>query len=154
MRRELISLLEGGQAHAPHRRALEGVSPEVRNRRAEKGVPSVYEELEHMRIAQEDIIRYTLDPDWESPPWPEGYWPPAGDSLSDKAWHAARDGFLGDLAELIRWVSETDTDLTSAVPHGEGRTYLRQVLLVADHNAYHSGQIVQTRKILGDWPVE
>lgn len=154
LRGELVSLLEGGQAHAPVRKALADVSPRVRNLRAEEHVPSVYEELEHMRIAQEDIVRYTLDPGWKSPPWPDGYWPSPSGDRGVKAWDGALSGFLGDLEDLVRWVKETDTDLTTPVPHGEGRTYLRQVLLVADHNAYHSGQIVQTRKILGDWHPE
>ena len=73
LRKELVALLDGGQAHATVRQALMDVAKELRNKRPAAGTPSVYEELEHMRIAQEDIFRYTLDQSWKSPPWPEGY---------------------------------------------------------------------------------
>lgn len=151
LKKELVALLEEGQAHATVRQALMNVARETRNRRPGAGTPSVYEELAHMRLAQEDIFRYTLESSWESPPWPEGYWQAADGEISDEAWDEAQRGFFTGLEALVTWVRETEIDLTSPIPHGEGRTYLRQVLLVADHNAYHGGQIVQTRKMLGDW---
>jgi hypothetical protein len=112
---------------------------------------SIYQELEHMRLAQEDILRYTVDPAWKSPTWPAGYWPE--DSTPTEAqWEATVAGFDSDLAEVVDLVRRADIDLTSRIPHGQsGHTYLREVLLVADHNAYHVGQIVQTRKRLGAW---
>jgi hypothetical protein len=110
-------------------------------------------DLEHMRIAQEDILRYTLDAAWQSPEWPGGYWPPPApaDRITDEMWEASVKAFFSDLEEVIKLVSDPDIDLTASIPHGDGKTYLREVLLVADHNAYHLGQIVQTRKLLGDW---
>jgi len=105
-----------------------------------------------MRLAQEDILRYTVDAAWVSPPFPEGYWPKATESLTEEAWEASVAAFFADLDELIRLPQNPDVDLTAKIPHGEGgHTYLREILLVADHNAYHLGQIVQTRKALGDW---
>src|SRR5262249_1976049 len=103
-------------------------------------------------IAQEDIWRYTFDAKWVSPSWPAGYWPAGRENLPEERWTAALSAFFADLAEVIRRVQDPNFDLTAEVPHGEGRTYLRQVLLLADHNAYHLGQIVQLRKLLGDWP--
>ena len=151
LRKDLIELLRGGQAHLTIKKSLKGLKPENRNVRPQKGIRSIYEVLEHMRLAQEDILRYTLDETWESPSFPDGYWPTNNDDLTEKIWEETVANFFNDLDELIKFVRETDLDLTSRIPHGEGRTYLREILLVADHNAYHLGQIVQVRKNLGDW---
>jgi hypothetical protein len=104
-----------------------------------------------MRVAQEDILRYTLDPNWTSPAFPTGYWPAAESPPTDSEWEASRTAFRRDLDEVCALARDPERDLTATIPHGEGRTYLRQVLLVADHNAYHLGQIVLTRKLLGAW---
>lgn len=151
LRDNLVELLDGGSAHVAVEQVLSDVRPELRARRPSPGVHSVWEELEHMRLAQEDILRYTLDPSWQSPEWPKGYWPEAVEEIDDETWERSVDSFKRDLAEVVRLVRDRETDLTAEIPHGEGRTYLRQVLLVADHNAYHLGQIVQTRKLLGNW---
>ena len=108
--------------------------------------------LEHIRITQEDILRYTLDPNWHSPAWPEGYWPENRSDLSDEAWQGACLEYERDLRGLIALAQNPAYELTAEIPHGEGRTYLRQLLLVADHSAYHTGQIVSLRRTLGDWP--
>ncbi|MBZ5537968.1 MAG: DinB family protein [Acidobacteriia bacterium] len=152
LRKNIIALLEGGQAYVTVRKSLAGIKAKNRNVRPRPEVRSVWEQLEHMRIAQEDILRYTLDPKWKSPQWPEGYWPDSKKRLTDALWTAATKDFFADLKELMNLVRNPRTDLTAEIPHGEGRTYLRQVLLTADHNAYHTGQIVAIRKMLGDWP--
>ena len=152
MRDNLEELLRGGSAHIALEQALAGLPGEARTRRPAGFRYSIWELLEHMRIAQEDILRYTLDPNWESPPWPEGYWPRADEDLSDARWQETVDRFRTDLEAVIRLVHNKDLDLTAPIPHGEGRTYLREVLLVADHNAYHLGQIVALRRALGVWP--
>jgi uncharacterized damage-inducible protein DinB len=151
LREQLVALLTKGHAHVTLDRALAGLRPELRGRRPAPGVHSVYEELEHMRLAQEDILRYTLDPAWRSPQWPEGYWPPEGRQPDAEEWERTLSGFRSDLAEVCALARDPKRVLTDRIPHGEGRTYLRQVLLVADHNAYHLGEIVQTRKLLGAW---
>ncbi len=151
LRKSLTDLLKGGQAYTLIETALEGLKPGLRNVRPAVGLHSVYEELEHMRIAQEDILRYTLDAGWQSPPWPEGYWPKDNEGLTAEKWEESAERFFRDLEEVRNLVGAPGHDLTAPIPHGEGRTYLRQILLVADHNAYHTGQIVQTRKLLGDW---
>ncbi|HSB10128.1 MAG TPA: DinB family protein [Blastocatellia bacterium] len=151
LREQLSELLRGGEAHVKPDAALAGVSSEFRNVRPSADTRSVWEELEHLRIAQEDILRYTLDPAWKSPAWPEGYWPAENQTVTDQMWKVSVDGFFSDLEEMIKLAGDSKVDLTATIPHGEWRTYLRQILLLADHNAYHLGQIVQTRKLLGDW---
>jgi uncharacterized damage-inducible protein DinB len=152
LRQGLVDLLTRDQAHVGARRALAGVRPENRHRRPRPGEHTVWEQLEHLRIAQEDIVRYTLDPSWSSPEWPAGYWPESDAAPAEEAWDASVAAFLAGLDEAAALARNPALDLTARLPHGEGRTYLRQVLLVADHNAYHLGQLVATRKALGDWP--
>lgn len=148
----LAGLLRGGQAHATVEQALDGLKPALRTVRPTANGHSIWEELEHMRLAQEDILRYTLDASWVSPPFPEGYWPQAAENLTEEAWAASVAAFFADLEEVIKLAQDANLDLTAEIPHGEnGHTYLREILLIADHNAYHLGQIVQTRKALGDW---
>jgi uncharacterized damage-inducible protein DinB len=151
LREQLVALLRGGEAHIKAEPALAGVSANLRNVRPLPDAHSIWEELEHLRIAQEDILRYTLDQQWKSPEWTAGYWPAENKKVTDEMWKASVDGFFSDLEEVIKLVEDSKVDLTATIPHGEWRTYLRQILLVADHNAYHLGQIVQTRKLLGDW---
>jgi uncharacterized damage-inducible protein DinB len=150
IREQLAELLIGGHAHTSLDKAVRGLDPKLRAQRPAKEAHSVWDELEHMRLAQEDILRYTLDPEWKSPEFPVGYWP-QGPAPTDAAWKASLSRFRADLDEVVALARDPKRDLTGRLPHGEGRTYLRQVLLVADHNAYHLGQIVQTRKLLGAW---
>ena len=152
LREQLVNLLRGGQAHAIATQALDGLKPALRNVRPVGIEHSIWEEFEHMRLAQEDILRYTLDPNWVSPPFPEGYWPKATESVTEEMWSASVAAFFADLEEVIQLAQNPNVDLTAEIPHGEnGHTYLREILLVADHNAYHLGQIVQTRKAFGSW---
>ena len=148
LREQLVELLNGGQAHLTLDQALANLDPKLRDSRV-GGSNSVWAELEHMRIGQADILRYTLDPKWESPKFPDGFWPQV--QVTDERWQSTVAGFNSDLKEVIALVRNTGVDLTAEIPHGEGRTYLREVLLVADHNAYHLGQIVTIRKALGAW---
>ncbi len=150
LRKNLIELLKGGQAHITPEEVLKDLKPEICKVRPQEGVHSIYEEIEHMRIAQEDILRYTLDPTWESPEWPDGCWPSDNDKITQVILNGAVSGFFKDLKELKRLVRNLKFDLTAKIPHGEGHTYLREVLLVADHNAYHLGKIVQKLKQLGE----
>jgi hypothetical protein len=152
LRQEVLNLLRKGQAHVTVDKALVGLEPRLRHVRPGPQAHSVWEELEHMRLAQEDILRYSVDPAWESPDWPRGYWPAAGDAPTEAMWQSTVSRFQADLDEVCGLVEDAARDLTAEIPHGEGRTYLRQILLVADHNAYHLGEIVQARKMLGAWP--
>ena len=150
VREALVALLTKGNAHVTVEQAMEGLPAELRGKRPAPGVHSVWEELEHMRLAQEDILRYTQDQGWASPDWPQGYWP-AEPAPTEAQWSDTVARFRADLAEVEALIRDPARDLTARLPQGQDRTYLRQVLLVADHNAYHLGQIVTTRKLLGAW---
>ena len=151
LRKSIAELLRGGSAHAAPKASLADVNPKLRHVRPGDDSHSVWEELEHIRLAQEDILQYTLDPNWQSPEWPSGYWPAKVDEVSDEMWNESVQKFSADLTALIDLAMNKDIDLTAEIPHGEGHTYLRELLLAADHNAYHFGQLLQTRKLLGDW---
>jgi uncharacterized damage-inducible protein DinB len=151
LRENVVELLKGGHAHATAKQAVSRVSAKLRTKRPGPGRHSIWELLEHLRIAQEDILRYTLDPSWRSPEFPAGYWPRADGGVSDHRWSASVSAFLSDLEEACALARDRSRDLTARIPHGEGRTYLRQLLLIADHNAYHLGQVVEVRKALRDW---
>lgn len=153
LRRTLTEMLRASGAHLGLKDALKGLRPEWRTHRP-PGLHSIWQLVEHMRITQEDILCYTLEPGWTSPEWPKGYWPENPSDLPEARWQETLMGFRRDLERVIALVQDPTLDLTAPLPHGEGRTYLRQVLLVADHNAYHTGQVVDIRRLLGDWPGE
>ncbi len=150
LRAGLTELLRGGNAHASWEQALRGLAPAHRSAAPAAGLHSVWQLLEHVRLAQEDILRYTLDPGWKSPAWPEGYWPKI-ERPSARQWQDSVAGFQRDLEAVIAFVNDPKLDLTAAIPHGEGHTYLREALLVADHNAYHCAQAIDARRLLKDW---
>jgi uncharacterized damage-inducible protein DinB len=150
LRRDLLELLEGKGAHVAADAAFTDLAPEHRAVRPKEDGHTVWELLEHLRIAQEDILRYTLEPGWTSPAWPDGYWP-ENETPTEEQWRTSLQGFRRDLEEVQALVRDPSRDLTSEIPHGEGRSYLREVLLVADHNAYHLGQVVEIRRLLGAW---
>jgi uncharacterized damage-inducible protein DinB len=151
LRQTLVKLLRGEGAHVSLLDALEGLPPEWRTHRP-PGLHSIWQLLEHIRIAQHDLLHYTLDPAWRSPEWPDGYWPENRSDLPESAWRAAIEGYTRDLEALIALVRDPAYDLVAPLPHHPEHTPLRQLLLAADHTAYHTGQIVDLRRMLGDWP--
>jgi uncharacterized damage-inducible protein DinB len=152
LREHLLSLLKGGGAHLNFDKAVADLPAELRGAKP-PGVPHTpWRLLEHLRIAQWDILEFTRNPRHVSPPWPEGYWP-AGDAPPDgEAWDRSVAAFRADLRAMQDLVADPATDLFAPLPHGEGQTALREALLVADHNAYHLGQLVVVRRLLGCWP--
>lgn len=151
LRQEIIQLLRGEQAHSGVDRILSGIRPENRHKRIHETCPSAWELLEHVRIAQEDILKYMLDPDWKSPEWPDGYWPPSETAPTESEWDGCLSRFQWDLESAIALCGNSRITLTDPIPHAQKHTYLRELLLIADHNTYHLGQVVQIRKALGDW---
>ena len=148
LREHLLYLLRGGGAHIKFEEALAGFPPEFFNARAE-GVPyTPWQLLEHMRIAQWDILEFSRDASHVSPPWPEGYWPDKSKEATGDDWRRSVEAFRSDLRELEALVEDTSTDLYARIPHGDGQTLLREALLVADHNAYHLGALVTLRRAL------
>ncbi len=150
IRREVLELLRGGSAHTTFDHAIDGLRPELRGRKPVGQPHTVWRQLEHMRLAQRDILDFIRSEDYRERAWPDDYWPDGDAPPSDAAWDEAVEAFREDAATLERLVHSLD-DLTGRVPAGDGQTYLREFLLVADHNAYHIGQVVLLRRLLGDW---
>lgn len=151
LRTQLAELLTGEHAHANFESAIADVPAAMRGKRPPGIKHSLWETLEHLRIAQWDILEFSRDPKHKSPDWPSGYWPKSAEPPSDKAWDESVDAFRRDLKTMAALVENESTDLFARIPHGTGQTILREALLVADHNAYHIGQFVQTRRALDDW---
>jgi hypothetical protein len=154
LREHLANVLSGRGAHLDWKDAFAGIPPKLRGVRP-RGMPhSLWELLEHMRIAQWDILEFSRDAKHVSPDWPAGYWPEAPETPSAKAWEKSLKLFARDLALMKKLVANPKTDLFARIPHGTGQTILREALLVADHNAYHLGQVVFVRRLLGAWNLD
>lgn len=151
LREHLVNLLQGGNAHTDFDSAVKGLPVELRGKRPKGSPHSPWELLEHLRIAQRDILEFARNPDHESPAWPEGYWPKSPAPPSGAAWTRSVKQFRDDLAAMCDLVRDPATDLFAPLPHGDGQTVLREALLVADHNSYHLGQLVLVRRLLGAW---
>ena len=151
LREHLRELLGGGHAHLDFERAIADLPAELRCARP-PGLPHTpWRLVEHMRIAQWDILRFSVDPAHVSPEFPEGYWP-EGDAPPDVgAWDRSVAAFRADLGAMMDLVADPAVDLIVPIPHGRGQTILREALLVADHNAYHLGQLVTVRRLLDAW---
>jgi hypothetical protein len=152
VREQILWLLRGGGAHLPVEKALAGVPVASRGVRP-RGLPhSPWEILEHLRIAQWDILEYIRNPSHESPTWPAGYWPHGPEVPGSRAWSRSLAAFRADLEAMAALVSDPSADLTAQIPHGEpGHTLLREALVLADHNAYHAAEMVAVRRLLGIW---
>lgn len=151
LRKQLVSLMTEANAHATFDQAIENLPVKLRGQRPE-GVPhSPWELLEHLRLAQWDILDFSRNPKYEEKKWPEDYWPISPGPPSAAAWDESIAAFHRDLKEMCDLVEDSSTDLFAKIPHGSGQTILREALLVADHNAYHVGQIVLVRQLLGAW---
>lgn len=148
LRKHLINLLTKAEAHVDVQSSLREFPPELRGRKPAGAPHTPWQLLEHMRIAQWDILQFSLEAKHKSPKWPDEYWPDTDAPPNDKAWSQSVRQFLNDLDSVCQMVKDPAIDLYAKIPHGEGQTYLREVLLVADHNAYHLGQLVLVKRIL------
>jgi DinB superfamily len=151
IRQHLISLLSEGHAHATFDDAVRDMPVELRGRRPRGAEHSAWEILEHLRIAQWDILEFSRNPKHKSPDWPKGYWPGAAEPPDDRAWDKSVSAFRKDLKAMCDLLADKSTDLFAKIPHGDGQTILREALLTADHNAYHLGELVLLRRLLGTW---
>lgn len=151
LREHLVSLLRGGNAHADFDATIKALPVALRGKRPKGSPHSPWELLEHLRIAQSDILNFSRDAAHQSPAWPEGYWPKTAAPPSANAWAKSVRQFRDDLNAMCELVQNPSTDLFAKIPHGDGQTILREALLVADHNAYHLGQFVIVRRLLGAW---
>jgi hypothetical protein len=153
LRQHLLELLKGGSAHTSFQDAIQDFPAELRGKRPKGSPHSPWELLEHMRIAQLDILEFSRNSKHVSPKWPEGYWPESPEPPDEKAWDRSVHSFCQELQTMCALVADDSVDLYARIPHGDGQTVLREALLVADHNAYHLGQLVLLRRILGAWNV-
>ena len=151
IREHVLHLLKGGGAHLGFDTAVGDLPADLRGARP-PGVPHTpWRLLEHMRIAQWDILEFCRNSDHVSPEFPKGYWPPGDGPPRERAWDESNERFRTDLEAMQDLVSDPATDLLAPITHGDGQTILREALLVADHNAYHLGQLVVIRRALGAW---
>ncbi len=151
LREHLTYLLKGGGAHAAFDDVIAKVPAKLRGVKPQ-GLPhSPWMLLEHLRLAQWDILEFSRNPKHVSPEWPEGYWPRPGSAPSPAAWKRSVKGFRSDLKAMQALVASPKTDLYRKLPWGDGQTVLREALLVADHNAYHLAQLVDVLRLLGAW---
>jgi hypothetical protein len=152
LRQQVLDLLAGGGAHAGFDDAISGLPAKLRGRKP-RGLPhTAWMLVEHMRIAQRDILEFSRNPNYVCPHWPDDYWPPQQAPPSPAAWAASIQKFRQDLKTMQALVKNPKTDLFAKLSWGEGQTILREALLVADHNAYHLAQLVDLRRLLGAWP--
>ena len=152
LREHLVYLLKGGGAHVHFMDAVEGF-PEAKRGAFVADLPHTgWQLLEHVRIAQWDIVEFSRNPKHASPGFPEGYWPKTPGPPDEGAWAKSLAAFQRDLQDMISLVKNPKIDLLAKIPHGEGQTILREALLLADHNAYHLGQLVDLRRAMGAWP--
>ena len=151
LREDVLQLLQGRMAHIGFEKVVANFPEELRGKKP-RGLPyTPWQQLEHMRICQWDILEYIRDPKHVSPEWPEGYWPEQAPPART-AWGKSVKAFQADRQALLDMAADTSKDLLARVPHeADGPTILHELLLVADHNAYHLAQIVDARRLLRDW---
>ena len=151
LREQLIYLLKGGGAHADFNTAIADVPVAMRGKTPKGAEHSLWEILEHIRIAQWDILEFSRNSEHKSPEWPAGYWPATKAPPNRTAWSRSVKACQADLEAMCELVSHPTTNLYERLPHGEGQTILREALLLADHHAYHLGALVLVRRLLGVW---
>lgn len=151
LREHLVNLLTAGEAHANFDKAIQDLPAELRGKVPKGAEHSPWQLLEHLRIAQWDILEFSRNPEHKSPDFPAGYWPKTAAPPNDKAWEQSVEAFRKDLRAMCDLVTDEKVDLFAKIPHGDGQTILREALLTADHNAYHIGQLVLVRRILSAW---
>jgi len=151
LRDHAAKLLDWGDAHVTFEKAVGGIPPRLRGVVPPGLEHSAWELVEHLRIAQADILEFCRSAKYKEKKWPDDYWPTAPAPKTAGAWTASAAAFRRDRRALQRLAKDRSIDLVSPIPHGTGQTYLREILLIADHTAYHVGQIVLVRRALGIW---
>ncbi len=152
LREQLVKLLDWQDAHLDFASAVKDFPAALRGSKPPAAAHTAWQLLEHLRICQRDILEFSRNPRHVSPEYPAGYWPPTPAPPDEAAWEKSVKAFAADLKAMQRLVADPETDLFARIPHGTGQTILREALLVADHNAYHLGQLVLLRRLLGAWP--
>ncbi|HZD93861.1 MAG TPA: DinB family protein [Candidatus Sulfotelmatobacter sp.] len=151
VREHLLYLLKGDGAHLDFDSAVKDLPVELRGARPQGAAHSPWELLEHLRIAQLDVLDSIRDAKHISPEFPVGYWPQSQVPANETAWEKSAEAFRADFEALVKLINNDSTDLLGPIPHVEGQTIFRKIAMLADHNAYHLGQLVVLRRMLGTW---
>ena len=151
LRKQLVKLLTSSEAHADFESAIKELPSELQGKVPEGAEHSPWQLLEHIRLAQEDILDFSRNAKYETKQWPDDYWPKDPEPPNTKAWDKSVKAIREDVKEFSELISDKKNDLYAKIPHGDGQTLLREALLLADHNAYHVGQLVTVRRLLGAW---
>lgn len=151
LREHLSKVLDWQDAHATFDAAVDGLAPELRGAVPDALPYSPWQLVEHIRIAQEDILDFSRNSEYGEKKWPHDYWPASPQPPSPEAWDRSVAAFRADRQALKAMAADPSIDLFARIPHGDGQTYLREILLAADHTAYHVGQLVLVRRLLGAW---
>jgi hypothetical protein len=146
---ELLKLIYGGGAHATLDEALDGLPAKFRGVKPDNLPYSIWQLVEHIRIAQWDMVKFSKDEKHRSPVWPDEYWVKETAPKDDAAWNKSIKQINEDRDEFIRLLNTGD--IYKAIPHGDGQSILREALQIADHNAYHIAEIITIRRLLGAW---
>ena len=152
LRKHLLDILTWKDAHPDFDAAVKRVPRSFRGVQPRNLPYSLWQIVEHLRIAQWDILDFCINPDYRERRWPEDYWPESPQPPHGRAWTDSISAFRADRRRLIKLLSDRTLDLNKEIPHGQGQTYLREFLLAADHAAFHVGQIIVVRRLLGIWP--
>jgi len=150
-REQLVKVIDWEEAHVPFDRAVKGIPPSMRGVVPNGWEHSAWQLVEHIRIAQADILEFSITATYKAKKWPDDYWPKVAAPRNATAWSKSIAEIRKDRKKLQQLAKNPRIDLTAEIPHGTGQTYLREILLVAAHNSYHIGQIVSLRKQLGIW---
>ena len=151
LRNQLVKLLTRSEAHQSLEDALRDLPPTLRGVVPDKLPYSIWQLVDHIRITQHDILEFSRDPAYQSPPWPEGYWPKEVAPADDATWDDTLTRIRQDRDAFIGLLQDPQHDLYEPFPHGDGQNLLREALLIADHTAYHVGEIIVIRRLLGAW---
>jgi hypothetical protein len=151
LRKHLVELLDGGRAYAKFDKIIADFPTKLRGKIPEGMPHSAWMLLEHLRLAQWDILDFSRNPKYVAPKWPQDYWPESSSPPSAAAWNKSVKSFGDDLEAMKKLLSNPQTDLFTRLPWGDGQTILREALLIADHNAHHFGQLIDIRRLLGIW---
>jgi hypothetical protein len=148
---ELTQLLTAGNAHATFEQAIAELPPTVRNQTVPEVPYTIWHLVEHMRIAQADILEFCVNPAYVAPEWPASYWPDKNVPVDEAGWQAALTAIRHDQQQFIDLLENPATNLFTPLPHGDGQNLFREALLIGDHAAYHVGEIILLRRLLGVW---
>ncbi len=151
VRELLLEQLSGRNAHVDFEKAVQSLSLKDLGVKPDSFPHTIWELVEHIRIAQHDIVAFSTNPDYESPDWPDGYWPASVKPAGMEKWKESLHAIERDHQAMVDLIKDKNNDLLAPIEHGDGQTLFREAMLIVDHNAYHIGQIVQLRKAMNIW---